>query len=183
MLSEATSEYSLRRVLCVANHRTRYSNRSSSEETLIEEMKKDEKLSKKCFNRQKADGPTHHKARMRLINLANLGDLARSGSVPGKKVLRIYSGTPSRLLGLPGFAGFCKSIVAKRDQKSSGKAASGVYVRNELSSRQCKSARKRDGRRHWVKATVRRDPVYRHQQTYFYLDPAERGVISGRSPC
>ena len=114
MLSEATSEYSLRRVLCVANHRTRYSNRSSSEETLIEEMKKDEKLSKKCLNRQKADGPTHHKARMRLINLANLGDLASSGSIPGKKVLRIYSGTPSRLLGLPGFAGFCKSIAARR---------------------------------------------------------------------
>jgi hypothetical protein len=79
-------------------------------------MKKDEILSKKCFSRQKADGPTHHKARTRLINLANLGDRASRGSVPGKKVLRMYSGTPSKPLGLPVLAAFCMSIVAEPDQ-------------------------------------------------------------------
>jgi hypothetical protein len=119
-------------------------------------MKKDEKLSKKCFNRQKADGPTHHKARTRLINLANLGDLASSGSVPGKKVLRIYSGTPSRLLGLPGFAGVCKSIAAKkRDQKKllgKQQVGVGVYRKTLRFSRQFKNARGRDGRCYWVKA-------------------------------
>jgi hypothetical protein len=113
LLNEATSEYSLRTVLCVANHRVRYSKRSSSEETLIEEIMKDEILSKNCFSRQRADGPTHHKARTRLINLATRGDRASRGSVPGKNVLRMYSGTPRRLLGLPGFAVFCKSIVAE----------------------------------------------------------------------
>jgi hypothetical protein len=98
-------------------------------------MKKDEKLSKKCFNRQKADGPTHHKARTRLINLANLGDLASSGSVPGKNVLRIYSGTPSRPLGLPGFAGVCKSIAAKKREpkKALGKQQVGCISKNVLS--------------------------------------------------
>jgi hypothetical protein len=156
LLSEATSEYSLRRVLCVANHRTRYSNRSSSEETLIEETKKDDKLSKKCFNRQKADGPTHHKARIRLINLANLGDLASSGSVPGKKVLRMYSGTPSRLLGLPAFAGFCKSMAARRDQKSSGKQQVGCISKTSFPAANSKVARGKDDRRYWVKAAVRR---------------------------
>ena len=175
MLSEATSECSLRRVLCVANHRTRYSKRSSSEETLIEDMKKDEKLSKKCFNRQKADGPTHHKARMRLINLANLGDLASSGSVPGKKVLRIYSGTPRRLLGLPGFAGFCKSIAARRDQKALGSSKWGVYPKRAFQPpiQDCK-------RKRWQtllgQSYCTTDPVDRHQQNiFFHLDPAGRG--------
>lgn len=113
LLSEATSECSLRSVLRVASHRTRYSKRSSSEETLTDEMKKDEMLSRNCFSRQKADGPTHHNAKTRLMSLANRGDRASRGSVPGKKVLRMYSGTPSRLLGVPGLAAFRKSMVAK----------------------------------------------------------------------
>jgi hypothetical protein len=97
----------------VANQRTRYSNRSSSEETLTEEMKKDDMLSRNCLSRQKADGPTHHSARTRLISLANRGDRASRGRVPGKKVLRMYSGTPNKLLGLPGLAAFRMSIVSK----------------------------------------------------------------------
>jgi hypothetical protein len=120
---------------------------------------------------------------MRLINLANLGDLARSGSVPGKKVLRIYSGTPSRLLGLPGFAGFCKSIAAKRDQKALGSSkwgcisetsfpAANARVQEEEMADATGSKLLYDG----ILCTVTSKHI-------FYLDPAGRGVISGRSPC
>ena len=80
---------------------------------MIEEMNKDETMSKKCFNRQKADGPNHHNARTRLVNFANRGDRASKGSVPGKKVWRMYSGAPSRVVEVPALGTFCKPIVSR----------------------------------------------------------------------
>jgi hypothetical protein len=97
-------------------------------------------------------------------------------------VLRIYSGTPSRLLVLPGFAEFCKSIAAKRDQKALGRSKRGVYPKRAFQPPMQDCKRKR-----WQtllgQSYCTTDPVDRHQQTYFFTLTLQDGVISGRSPC